>query len=441
MACARFLRGRGAHVTITDRKEKSDFDKDFFDLLPDDCELLLGEQTDFDPADYDSAVISPGVPWDSPVAEAVRCAGVELISEIELAYRNIEAPFIAVTGSNGKSTTTTMIGHVLTSAGASVYVGGNLGTPLIEALEINETYDFIVAEVSSFQLEGIKDFRPHVALFLNASPDHLDRHGSIENYLDAKNRVFENQKKGDVLIVDGEDPFTSAIEANDGVTLLKFSIDYLGYYGAWVKRDMAVAQIGPDHFDLFHPEELAVLGRHNLKNALAASLAVLSAKAAGVEHIRNGILDFPGLPHRTEHVAEIDGVSFYNDSKGTNVDATVKTLENFDKNVVLIAGGKSKGTEFTQLVHAVRERAKGIVLIGETADEILENLGNFQPKIKAVDMDEAVAKAFAWCGPTDAVILSPSCSSFDMYENFEARGEAFIKAVLKLAKERSENAG
>lgn len=421
----------GAETTVTDTKTESELGI-YVEKLPEKTVKKLGGHGGVDVSDYDLAVISPGVPWDSQLPVALRDAGVELISEIELASRLLSAPVIAVTGSNGKSTTTTLMGRMLEEAGLKVYTGGNIGAPLADA--VGEDYDWIVAEVSSFQLEGVKTFRPKIALILNITPDHIDRHKTMTAYAALKNRIYENQREGDTLIINAADPMLEDVAPPRGVKVLRFGFSHTERDGVYMDGQRAVAFLNGETEKLFSAEDLAIQGRHNQENALAAALAAYMAGVTS-DDIRKAILSFKGLPHRMERVAEIDGVFFVNDSKGTNPDATVMSLAGFEKNVILIAGGSSKGADFSSLAEAVWKSAKGVVLIGGTAEAIEEALGVFQPKVHASSMEEAVRMASAWAARGDTVLLSPACASFDMFENYEDRGEAFKRAVGELVKE------
>lgn len=435
-AACRLLDGLGASSAVTDLRTESEL-ASFAESLPEATVRLLGGHEGVRVSDYDLAVISPGVPWDSPLATAVREAGVDLISEAELAFTLLSAPVIAVTGSNGKSTTTALIGRMLEEAGRKVYVGGNIGAPLADA--VGKDYDWIVAEISSFQLEGARTFRPSVGVVLNITPDHMDRHGDMDTYASLKARLYENQREGDTLVLNAADPRVARLPENPRTAVLRFGQDPVEGAGAWIEDEWAVARTGSGKLKLFAVDELAIKGLHNRENALAASLAALAA-GAPPEAVRKAAMTFAGLAHRMELVDTIGGVAFYNDSKATNAEAAAKSLSGFEKNVALIAGGSSKGLDFTPLVEAVYKNAKGVVLIGQTASEIEKALGIYQPKVRAADMDEAVRIAASWCGEGDAVLLSPGCASFDMYKNFEERGGAFRAAVEGL-KEGAPNAG
>jgi UDP-N-acetylmuramoylalanine--D-glutamate ligase len=430
VSAARLLASRGAAVTVTDTRSEADL-ADFTGELPAGTRLALGGHEGINPGDYGLAVTSPGVWWDSPLLTALRGAGVPVISEVELACRHLTGPVIAITGANGKTTTTTLTGMMLKAGGIDVFVGGNIGDPLCGA--VGQGHGWIVAEISSFQLEGIVSFRPRISLVLNVTPDHLDRHKTMATYSALKARVFENQKDGDVVILNAEDPLTASFKPHPSTRVLWFGRAAHGKPGAWTQGGMAVADLGEGAIGLFRLDDLKVPGAHNVENALAAGLAALSAGVSPAA-IGKTIRSFDGLPHRMEKVAVINGVTYINDSKGTNTDAAIKSLSAYEGNVVLIAGGSSKGADFTALAKAVRQRAKGVALIGKTAPAIAEALGDFAPKVMAKDMESAVRAAADMAAPGDTVLLSPSCASFDMFRNYEHRGDVFREAVTAIGK-------
>ncbi|MBI4665891.1 MAG: UDP-N-acetylmuramoyl-L-alanine--D-glutamate ligase [Nitrospinae bacterium] len=431
-AAALLIDSMGGQTMVTDVKPEKDL-AEFAAMLPGRTTRVLGSHDGINPAEYDLAVISPGVPWEAPLPAAVRNAGVELISEVELAFRHLNAPVMAVTGANGKTTTTTLTGRMM-SRRHKTFVGGNIGDPLCWA--VGGGHQWAVVEMSSFQLEGIKTFRPKVSAVLNVTPDHMDRHKTMEIYAGLKARLFENQREGDTVILNAEDPIGSRLTPPPGVRKLYFGINPHGKPGAWVEGSKAVADIGGGKVELFTLTDLKVPGTHNVENALAASLLSL-AGGASVEDVREVIVDFEGLPHRMERVGLINGVAFINDSKGTNTDASIKSLSGYKGNVVIIAGGSSKGADFTSFAEAARLHAKGAVLIGKTAGQIKTALGDFNPVEMAASLEEAVRLAAGMAASGDTVLLSPACASFDMFRNYEHRGEEFRKAVAAFGKERA----
>lgn len=431
VSAARLLVSMGASVTVTDTKSSAEL-AGFVKELPPGVKKVLGGHAGINPGDYGLAVISPGVWWDSALLEALRSAKVPVISEVELACRHLSAPIVAVTGANGKTTTTTLTGMMLKNAGLDVFVGGNIGDPLCGA--VGEDHGWIVAEISSFQLEGISTFRPKISLVLNVTPDHMDRHKTMETYSALKARVFENQRDGDVVILNAEDPVTATLTPHPSARILWFGHAPHGRPGAWTQGGRAVADIGGGVVELFRLADLKVPGAHNVENALAASLAALCA-GVPAKVIGDTIRAFNGLPHRMEKVAALNGVTYINDSKGTNTDAAIKSLSPYHGDVILIAGGSSKGADFSQFAQAIRQRAKGAVLIGKTASAIAEALGDFAPKVMAEDMESAVRAAADMATPGDTVLLSPACASFDMFRNYEHRGDVFRETVMAMGKE------
>jgi UDP-N-acetylmuramoylalanine--D-glutamate ligase len=383
-------------------------------------------------------VISPGVPpWIEIIKEA-EFRGVEIISEIELAYRCTEEfriPWIGITGTNGKSTTTTLVDMMLKQQGLKTLAGGNIGTPMAElVLEmlVSNTYnetDFLVAELSSFQLERIRKFRPFVSAILNITPDHQDRYRDMKEYLDAKIRIFQNQKKGDYLILNYDQQVTRDLCKNCSAEVFYFSRRE-PVRGVYLKGSTIVLNIDSHPIPLIETSQLGMKGVHNIENAMAASLI---AYLCGVrpESIKTALTGFRGLPHRMEFVANIEGVDFYNDSKGTNIDAVIKSVDSFRCPVVLILGGKDKGADFSVL-GMFSGMVKKVICIGEAKEKVEAQLSGVLPTEEASDMDEAVQRAFSAAPEGGVVLLSPGCASFDMFQNFEERGDAFKRAVKEL---------
>jgi UDP-N-acetylmuramoylalanine--D-glutamate ligase len=359
-------------------------------------------------------------------------AGVPVIGELELAYRVSDSKFIAITGSNGKSTTTTLVGLMLKRAGMDVLVGGNIGNALTEDPAALMGRDYIVAEVSSFQLEAVAEFRPRVAAMLNITPDHMDRYPSMDAYAEAKARVCMNQTKDDALVYNFEDGLSVSVSVRAESNKVAFSGARTLDAGVYVSGGVMYDGRDPvNRREIMPVSDIAIKGAHNLENALAAAAVSLEA-GADVNAIVSVLCEFKGLEHRLEFVAEIDGVSYYNDSKGTNVGAVMKSLESFDSPVILIAGGLDQHGEFEQLIPLVRERVKKLILIGDAAGIIETALGKYTDTVRAVSMREAVAVARQSAERGDVVLLSPACASFDMFDNFEHRGQVFKDAVGSL---------
>ncbi|MCI5123813.1 MAG: UDP-N-acetylmuramoyl-L-alanine--D-glutamate ligase, partial [Candidatus Electrothrix sp. AR5] len=388
-------------------------------------------------ADADLIVLSPGVPTDLSVLAAARTQGVPVVGELALAAGRIAVPVIAVTGSNGKTTVTSLIGHLLQSADKKVFVGGNIGTPILEYLLEPGKAEVVVLELSSFQLEAAGDFRPDIGLLLNLSPDHIDRHGSFEEYVAAKMQLFSRQGRGDTAIIGTDDILLAAAPPTASEKLYSFGT----HPGCWARMEGQAVRLEPGfgtagENELYELVETRLNSRVNLYNAAAAILAVRSF-GCEEESIRAGLADFQPPQHRMTPVGEIDGVRFVNDSKATNVGAVVAALAGFgqgaEKEVVLIAGGRNKGGDFVVLVPSFRQYTKHLVLIGESASDlaaVAEEAGvGYQ---FAADMEEAVASAFAAASPEDSVLLAPACASFDMFRSYEHRGEVFSRCVGEL---------
>jgi UDP-N-acetylmuramoylalanine--D-glutamate ligase len=381
------------------------------------------------------AVLSPGVPPISPVVRGVHRANVPVMGEIELAYRLCKAPIVAVTGTKGKSTTTAMIGHLLRGCGLSARVGGNIGNPLIKEIEGATSEEWVVAEVSSFQLETIRAFKPRVAVLLNIAPDHLDRYPSMDEYAEAKYRICANQSMSDWFVGNLDDPRIEALAWRHGNARVQARQLWFTRNGSeratMYLRDGVVTYApvtgDPRPIPLLPCSEIPLQGEHNVENAMAALLAAL-AVGCDPASLRAAIRSFAPMPHRLEKVAEIDGVLYVDDSKSTVPTSVVAALRSYDRPIVLIAGGRSKGIGFDALGSAIAQRVKALVAIGESAAEIRQASGDV-PVVEAFSMEEAVQRARELAAPGDVVLLSPGCASFDMFASAEDRGEQFSAAV------------
>jgi UDP-N-acetylmuramoylalanine--D-glutamate ligase len=444
LATAEVLRARGASVVAFDDKppEKLNRERDVLAKLG--VPLLASGELAKAIGAATGAVLSPGVPLNHPAVLAISRAGVPVYSEIEVAYRLCDAPIIAVTGSKGKSTTTALIGHLLRADGRKVHVGGNIGDPLIKKTVAAGHDDWVVAEVSSFQLESIREFRPRISVLLNLSPDHLDRYPSMEEYGEAKYRIFANQGDGDVFVGNMDDETGARLRAGVRTIPCKtlwFSLSGQKGADAFYRDGMLHWRgdgVRPDG-ELIAANELHLRGAHNIENALAASLAALAA-GASVKAVRDGLRSFLPLPHRLQPIANADGIVWIDDSKATNPDAVVKAIEAFTEPIVLIAGGKPKNTEFGTMCSAISKRVKAAVLIGESAQLIGRGLRG--PLVAyAKSMDEAVEAAFGLAISGDVVLLSPGCASFDMFDSAEQRGEKFAAAVKARVEGNGVHAG
>ncbi|HET6497922.1 MAG TPA: UDP-N-acetylmuramoyl-L-alanine--D-glutamate ligase, partial [Coriobacteriia bacterium] len=386
------------------------------------------------PGCYDLAVVSPGIPPHARLMRSARDHAGELVSELEFAYRRSTASWLAVTGTNGKTTVTTLIGHLLTTAGRSAAVVGNIGTPAISAVDRMERDGMFVAEVSSFQLALTRDFHPRVSVLLNVTPDHLDWHGSMEEYAAAKARVFARQGPGDVAVIDGDDDgaarFLEPVR-RQGVEVAEVTLSRRVPGGAGLDSDgMLTLHTGDGPVTLVHRDSLPVRGDHNVRNVLAAARAT-HALGVGHEALRAGLVSFRPLGHRLEPVRTVDGIAFVNDSKATNPDAAVKALRSFaGRPVTVLLGGRNKGSRFSDVSTALADTGARAVLFGEAADEIARDIeGSGAPFERAGTLSEAFRLALRETAPGGVVLLSPGCASFDEFSGYAERGEAFRRLV------------
>lgn len=424
VAAANFLARRGEEVCLTDSSDAPQLPY----ALDDRIQRSFGRQEEILLDSIGTIVLSPGVPTTIPLLQIAKSKEIPVISEIELAYRNLEGTVIAVTGSNGKSTTTALIGEILRVAGRAPIVAGNIGEPLSAAIVPRKPRTYVL-ELSSFQLETVETFRANIALLLNITPDHMDRYPTFEAYAEAKRRIFRNQQPSDFAIVNGSD--RNAEARNTIARVWRFSSAQKLEEGAFLDRDDLVIRVEGKERRIAR-SLLRLQGTANVENALAAWLA---ARAAGVDDqsVQTAFGSFAGLPHRMVLVRERDGVRWINDSKGTNVDATLKSLESFGSSSVwLILGGKDKAGEFERMRDLVKEKARGVITIGKAADRIAEALEGATTIVPAGDMQHAIDWASKHAKKGDTVLLSPACASFDQYRNFEHRGEHFQELVNAL---------
>src|SRR3984885_11647586 len=452
VASALFLKAHGARVTVSDTKSGDELRNEIPVLLDHGITVETGGHGDRTFRGQDLIVLSPGVPVDAPPLVQARALGEAVIGEIELAALFLPGPIVAITGSNGKTTTTTLTGEIMTAAGFPTLVGGNIGTPAISLVDRAQPETVIVLEVSSFQLETIRTFRPKVAVVLNVTPDHLDRHRTFEVYVDAKARIFENQKggenqqgdqnqqAGDFAVLNADDPTCVAIASRTRAQVFWFSRQKEVQQGAWVSDGKIVFRDSSRQREIMQVSEIPLKGAHNLENVLAAVCAG-ALMGCAPEKIRQAVRDFKAVEHRLEFVATIGGVDYYNDSKATNVDATIKALESFPANIHLILGGKDKGSDYTVLNDLLRQRVKRVYTIGAAATKIESQI--VSPKsggpevVHAETLENAIRKAKAVAQPGDVVLLAPACASFDQFKNYEHRGEVFKEIVRWLTESRS----
>ncbi|MCP4022722.1 MAG: UDP-N-acetylmuramoyl-L-alanine--D-glutamate ligase [Desulfobacteraceae bacterium] len=430
MSMARFLHGKNKTVVATDiDPSRKDVEKELNDLN------ILTQVGYHDHDTFNNAeiiVVSPGIPLNTPYLEQAKSNNVAITGELDIFSQYNDCPVIAITGTNGKTTTTTLAGNMLKACGYNTFVGGNIGIPLVDCLMEKDKPDVIVAEISSFQLDISKGFKPEIGVLLNISEDHLDRYRDFHAYADTKWDLFKNQNENDTAIINQNiedvEKKGAALKAN----LLNFASKNREeiLYGAIIDQDeITIKTKGKTDNIKIESDELR--GVHNLENTAAAALACLSF-GADIKGIGKGIKAFKNLSHRMEFSGTINGVGFYNDSKATNTDAVIRALECFKENIILILGGREKGTDFSLLVHDIKNKAKKIIALGESKETICETFSGIIPIERADTMSDAVKKAFLSSDSGDTVLLSPACASFDMYENYTKRGHDFMIQVQQL---------
>lgn len=414
------------HDNIKDLKEKQT-------LLELGVIFKFGAQAEILLKNIDTVVVSPVVPLENPIVAAALKKGIPVISEVELAYRMTKAPILAVTGTNGKTTTTTLLGDMINDSGIPFALAGNMGISLSREAELVPENGLIAAEISSFQLEFIDTFRPKAAVILNITPDHMERHHTMENYVETKARIFENMGKDQCILLSAEDSYTPYLTKKAHAEVCLFSTKKSVKEGACLLDDTLVLKRHEQEIVLAKIQDIQLKGNQNYENILAASFLAYEG-GIPVESIRHAILSFKGLPHRIEFVGTFNGILYYNDSKATNVDAAIKGMEAFNKPVILIAGGHDKGTPLNSFMEAAKKHVKHLILIGEAAPRFKVEAEKFHitSVVLASDMEEAVKKGKELAGEGDTVLLSPACSSFDMYSSFEERGLHFKRIVNKL---------
>lgn len=435
LSMARFLHGKGKKVVATDINQSNPETTKALKTLGIESQIGFHDQKTFNLAH--AIVVSPGIPLDMIYLKTAVEKGVPLLGELDIFSQFNKTPIIAITGTNGKTTTTTLIRDMLNASGITTFTGGNIGTPLVEYLMEDKTCDMIVGEISSFQLDLAHNFRPQIALLLNIAEDHLDRYQGFEGYTDSKWGIFKNQTSQDKAIVnkavDGFETRISKISSRVfSFSAIPANIRTNQGAGAIVDGDMIHLKIDEDSHTIDTRDLTQLVGVHNRENIAAAAIAAFLA-GGDIQGIRKALKDFKNLPHRIGFVKKIKGVSFYNDSKATNTDAVIRALESFKERVILILGGREKGTDFSLLTPQVKKRVKQIIALGEAGQHIQDTLGNICPVLQVNAMEEAVRKAQKIALPGEVVLLSPACASFDMYENYGARGDDFIAQTNKLA--------
>ena len=431
VASALFVKARGARVTVSDTKSGDELRNEIPALLDHGITVETGGHGERTFREQDLIVVSPGVPVDAPLLQQARSLGELVIGEIELAAHFLPGPVVAITGSNGKTTTTTLTGEILTAGGLPTMVGGNIGTPAISLTERAKLETVIVLEVSSFQLETIQTFRPKIAVVLNVTPDHLDRHRTFEAYVDAKARIFVNQRGDDFAVLNADDPTCTTLAARTQAQVFWFSRQKEVTQGAYVHEGKILFRDSRGQLEVMLSSEIPLKGAHNLENVLAAVCAA-ALMGCAPQKIRQAVRDFKAVEHRLEFVATIRGVDYYNDSKATNVDATIKALESFPANIHLILGGKDKGSDYSVLNELLRQRVKRVYTIGAAAGKIESQIKNVKI-VHAETLGNALRKAHAEAQVGDVVLLAPACASFDQFKNYEQRGQVFKEIVRGLA--------
>jgi UDP-N-acetylmuramoylalanine--D-glutamate ligase len=439
VASAIFLQEHGAKVIVSDSKSEVQLQSEVPALLDRGISIETGHHGERTFRDQDLIVVSPGVPSDQPQLQHARSLGIPVIGEVELAFRFLQGKVLAITGSNGKTTTTSLVGEILAKSGTQsgtkndkkTLVGGNIGTPVISLAGQSSPETQVVLEISSFQLESIEQFRPWIAAILNITPDHLDRHHTFEAYTAAKARIFENQQPSDFAILNADDPTCVALKDKIKAELLWFSRKQPVENGAFLKGNEIIFRQNGQEQIVLSRSDIQLKGDHNLENVLAA-VAMSMVAGCTPQQVRQSVQEFRAVEHRLELVATINGVTFYNDSKATNVDATVKALESFPGNIHIILGGKDKGSDYTVLNPLLRERVKRVYLIGAASDKIASQVQGATELIRSGTLERAVRQAFEAAKSGDVVLLAPACASFDQFKSYEHRGRVFKELVQSL---------
>ena len=434
LAAALFLRRAGAQVTVSDMRSAAALSREIPALLDEGIMVESGGHGLLTFRRQDLIVVSPGVPLDTPELVQVKAFGLPVIGELELASQFLKGRVLAITGSNGKTTTTAMTGEILAKAGMRAQVGGNIGVPVIDLIDASQDDGWSVLEVSSFQLESSDLFHPSIAVILNITPDHLDRHGTFENYAMAKERIFASQTVDDALVLNASNARTVVAAQRSVARVFWFSRQAPVNQGAWVEDGYVVFRSSNDApiEKILALDAISLKGSHNVENVLAAVCATRLAGASAAS-IANAITEFRAVEHRLEYVTTENGVEYYNDSKATNVDAAAKAIEAFPGCIHLILGGKDKNSNYADLSELLRKRVKAVYTIGSAAVKIETQLRGMVPLVSCETLDRAVAAATKAAHPGDVVLLSPACSSFDQFESYEHRGRVFKELVMEKA--------
>jgi len=428
-ALCRFLLNQGASVTVSEKKRPEELGAKISFWKEQGVEVEAGGHSQETFLQADLIVLSPGVPW-LPELEAAKEKGIKIISEIELASRFLSGKVVGITGSNGKSTTATLTHKILKEGGLKAYLAGNIGIPLVSFVKGSEDDHIYVTELSSFQLKFIEKFRASISVLLNITPDHLDWHPSFKDYRDSKKNLLASQGQGDSAVFNRDDPLVWPLRKEGKFEVYAFSRKHKVSPGCFLRGDWIVLSNTKEE-ELVRASEIPLLGIHNQENIMASAL-VGNILGVPLFRIKDSIKNFQGLEHRLEKVTTFKGIDFYNDSKATNVDATLKSIQSFDQKIILILGGRDKGGDFKKLKKPIKKRVKEVVLIGEAGEKIQKALKGTVPMKMASSMEEAVSLGYSLAEPGDVVLLAPACTSFDMFQNFEERGMVFKQKVLSL---------
>ncbi|MDD2585288.1 MAG: UDP-N-acetylmuramoyl-L-alanine--D-glutamate ligase [Syntrophomonadaceae bacterium] len=439
LAAASVLNKRGAQITICDQKNLDYFTEKLNSITETEIKIIAGGYPEVHKGDFDLVVVSPGIPLDIPPIAVARKENIPIIGEVELAYliKKADVEMYAITGTNGKTTTTSLLELIMTEDGRDSVSGGNIGTPLATLVD-NMTSGVISVEVSSFQLETINKFRPHICGILNITPDHLDRHKTMELYVKAKSRIFENQTENDYVVLNYEDSILRELAQKCQSQVVYFSTEQILPEGAFVEYNKVIVLLAGNRREICSIDEIRLRGKHNLENVLCA---VLMATLAGVESgiIRKCLMGFAGVRHRMEEVPAKNGVLYINDSKATNPESAIKAISSFVQPIILIAGGRNKGSSFTNFASVIKNKVKDLVLVGEAREEIKRAVieAGFVNIHEVEDFNAAVLKAIELADTGDVVLLSPACASWDMFDNYEQRGDLFCKIVNSISSKQN----
>jgi UDP-N-acetylmuramoylalanine--D-glutamate ligase len=436
IACAKLLRKTGAEVFVSELKPKEVMSREINQLEALGIGFETGEHSEGVVRDKDFIVVSPGIPLSIPILSRAQSLGIPIFSEIEVAFWLNQARIVGITGSNGKTTTVTLVGEILREDGKEHKVGGNIGIPFSSIIDQVSPEGVLVLELSSFQLERIEEFRPFVSSILNITPDHLDRHPDLKSYMEAKLRILENQTKEDFAVLNADDQTSRSLASWGECQKVFFSTDGELERGAFVRQNKLVLRWNHQENELMDVDEIGIKGPHNLSNA-AAACAICSILGVRSGSMQKALRDFKGVEHRLEKVATISGVSFVNDSKATNVESVWYALQSVPPPILLIAGGKDKGGDFTRLRDLVEKNVKALILVGEAKEKIKEALGDLVPAFESKSLEEAVRLGFQQAVARDTVLLSPGCASFDMFRDYQHRGQVFKSNVRELNGKRN----